>query len=87
MKWVRRELVLLVSCQVRQGMKHDTWMTIIFRTQRCAILSLPALEPRVFALMKCDDAVQLCTCCICGVYCSYPVGWLRFFSPGQPKLS
>ena len=32
-----------------------------FRTQRCAI---PELEPRVF--MKCDHAVQLCTCCICG---------------------
>ena len=46
-----RELVLVVSgqCQVRQGVRHDTWMTIASRTQRCAILSLPALEPRVFA--------------------------------------
>ena len=37
-----------------------------FRTQRCAILSRPALEPRVFAWWKCDHAVQLCTSCICG---------------------
>ena len=42
-------------------MLHDTWMTIVLGTQRCAI---PELEPRVF--MKCDHAVQLCTCCIYG---------------------
>ena len=35
--------------------------------------------------MKCDHAVQLCTCCILWVYCSHTpsVGW-RFFSR-QPK--
>ena len=37
------------QCQVRQGARHDTWMTIVQGTQRCAILSLTALEPRVFA--------------------------------------
>ena len=58
------------QCQVRQGMKHDTWMTSVFTTQRCAILSLPALEPRVFRVMKCAlMLVQLCTCCICVCYC------------------
>ena len=35
-----RELVLVVSV---------TWMTIVSGTQLCATLSLPALEPRVFA--------------------------------------
>ena len=35
--------------QVRQGMRHDTWMTLVLGTQRCAILSFAALEPRVFA--------------------------------------
>ena len=30
----------------RQGMRHDTWMTIASGTRRCAILNL---EPRVFA--------------------------------------
>ena len=43
-----RELVL-VRCQARQGARHDTWMTLVSRTQRCAILSFAALEPRVFA--------------------------------------
>ena len=38
---------------------------------RCAILNL---EPRRLRVMKCDLAVQLCACCICG----------RFFSR-QPK--
>ena len=48
MRWVR-ELVLVVSeCQVRQGMRHDTWMTIVLRRQKFAILSFPALEPLVF---------------------------------------
>ena len=46
-------------------MRHDTWMTIVSKTQRRAILRLAILEPRV-RVMKCDDAVQLCTCCICG---------------------
>ena len=36
------------QCQVRQGVRHDTWMTLVLGTQMCAILSLPALEPRVF---------------------------------------
>ena len=35
--------------QVRQGTRHGTWMTIVSETQRCAILSRAALEPRVFA--------------------------------------
>ena len=38
-------------------------MTFVLWTQRCAILSFAALEPRV---VKCDHAVQLNTCCICG---------------------
>ena len=42
-----RELVLVVS--VRSGMRHDTWLTMVLVTHTCAILSLPALEPRVFA--------------------------------------
>ena len=41
-----RELVLGSQCQVRQGMRHDAWMTIVLGTQRCAILSL---GQRVFA--------------------------------------
>ena len=27
------------QCQVQQGVRHDTWMTIVSGTQRCAILS------------------------------------------------
>ena len=34
------------QCQVRQRMRHDTWMRVVLGTQRCAILYL---EPRVFA--------------------------------------
>ena len=46
MKWVR-ELVLVVSVRCgKERERHDTWMTIVLRTQRCAILSLPALELR-----------------------------------------
>ena len=49
-----------ITCAWRQGTKHDVWMTIVFKTQRCAILSLPALEPRVFAwwnvIMLCNSA-------------------------------
>ena len=37
------------QCQVRERTRHDTWMTIVLVTQRCAILSFAALEPRVFA--------------------------------------
>ena len=37
------------QCQVRQGTRHDTWMTIVLGHKRFAVLSLPALEPRVFA--------------------------------------
>ena len=37
------------QCQVRQRRRYDTWKTIVLGTQRCAILSLAALEPRVFA--------------------------------------
>ena len=35
--------------QVRQAMRHDTWMTIGSDTHTCAILSFAALVPRVFA--------------------------------------
>ena len=41
-----RELVLVVSVGCGKRTRHDTWMTIVSRTQRCAILEL---EPRVFA--------------------------------------
>ena len=37
------------QCQVRERMRHDTWMTIVIGTQRCSILSFAAPEPRVFA--------------------------------------
>ena len=37
-------------------------MTIVSGTQRCAILNL---EQRV-RVIKCDHAVQLCTCSVCG---------------------
>ena len=33
-------------------MRHDTWMTIVSRTQRCAILSFAALEPRVLLMLS-----------------------------------
>ena len=42
-----RELVVTVRCGKERDV--DTWMTIVSRTHRCAILSLAALEPRVFA--------------------------------------
>ena len=45
------------QCQVRQRARHDTWMTIVSRTQRCAILSLAALEPLVFAWW---NVIMLC---------------------------
>ena len=44
-----RETCACGQCQVPQGMRHDTWMTTVVGTQRCAILSFAALEPRVFA--------------------------------------
>ena len=71
--------------KVRRGSKqgkvrHDTWMAIFVRTQRCAIL-----EPRVFAWW---NVIMLCATLYVlylWVYCSHPlsVGW-RFFSR-QPK--
>ena len=51
----------LVSAKMQQKTRHDTWMTIVLRRQRCAILSFAALDPCV---MKCD--AQLFTCCFCG---------------------
>ena len=44
-----RELVLVVSVKCGKVRDNDTWMTTVLGTQRCAILSLAALEPRVFA--------------------------------------
>ena len=38
-------------------MRHDMWMTTFFGTQRCAILSFAALEPRVFAWW---NVIMLC---------------------------
>ena len=75
-KWMKlgeRELVLAVSVRCS-------------KTQRCAILSLPALEPRVFA-MKCDHAVQLCTCCICGCTVHTSRRLSGGFSPGNRNQS
>ena len=52
-----RELVLVVSVQC--GMeRHDTWMTCSSRTPRCAILSLPALEPRVMNVIMLYNSVR-----------------------------
>ena len=67
------------QCQVQQGMRRDTWMTIVLRTQRCAILNL---ELRV---MKCDYGVQLCTCCICGCTVHSPRRLAGGFLSRQPK--
>ena len=67
--------------QVRQRMRHDMWMTIILRTQKCAILILSHACSR--------DEVWLCCATLyvlyLWVYCSHSpwVGW-RFFSR-QPK--
>ena len=51
------------QCQMRQGMRHDTWMTIVLRTQRCAILNL---EPRVFpwwnVIMLCNSVRAVFGC-------------------------
>ena len=44
-------------------MRHDTWMTMILRTQRCAILILSHAYSRDEMCLCC---VQRCTCCICG---------------------
>ena len=44
-----RELVLVVSARCGKERDMTRSMTIVFGTQRCAILSLPAFEPRVFA--------------------------------------
>ena len=35
------------QCQVLRGMRHDMWMTVVLRTQRCAILSFAAQATRV----------------------------------------
>ena len=73
------------QCQVRQGMRHDTWMTFVFGTQRCAILCFAALEPRVFAWW---NVITLCNFvgavfCGCAIHTLPSVGW-RFLSR-QPK--
>ena len=47
-------------------MRHDTWMTIVFTTQRCANPEPSSSWATRVRVMKCDHAVQLCTCCICG---------------------
>ena len=44
-----RELVIVVSVRCGKELDMTRGMTIVSRTQRCAILSLPTLEPRVFA--------------------------------------
>ena len=33
MEWVREKTCACSQCQVRQGTKHDTWMTIIKYTK------------------------------------------------------
>ena len=74
-----RELFACGQCQVRQGMRHDTWMTIVLGTQRCAILNL---EPREMKYVKCCATLYVL---YLWVYCSHTpsVGW-RFLSK-QPK--
>ena len=73
MKWVWRTCSC-GQCQVRQGIRQDAWMTIVLRTQRCAILEL---EPRVL----CNSVRAL----FVGVLFTHTpsVGW-RFYSR-QPK--
>ena len=70
---------------MRQRMRHDTWMTIVLGTQRCAILSFPALEPRVFAwwnvIMLCNSVRAV----FVGVLFTPPSVVWKFFS-NQPKL-
>ena len=67
-----RETCACGQCQVRQRRRHDTWMTIVSGTQRCAILEPCRSSAARVRVMKCDHAVQLCTCCICGVLFTRP---------------
>ena len=57
-------------------MRHDTWMTSVLGTQRCAILSLATLEPRVYAscnvIMLCNSVFAV----FVGVLFTLRVGWL-----------
>ena len=54
-------------------------MTIVSGTQRCAVLSLAALEPRVFVrrnvIMLCNSVRAV----FVGVLFTPPVGWLDVF--------
>ena len=65
------------QCQVRQGKRHDTRMTIVLGTPRCAIRSFAALEPRVFAwwnvIMLCNSVRAL----FVGVLFTHSVGRLE----------
>ena len=73
------------QCQVRQGARHDTWMTIVLETQRCAILSLTALEPRVFAWWNVIMLSNSVRAVFVGVLFTHPSVVWKFFS-SQPKL-
>ena len=64
------------QCQVRQGMRHDTWMTIVFGTQRCATLKL---EPRVFAWWNVIILCNSVSAVLVGVLFTPHVGWLEVF--------
>ena len=88
-----RELVLVVS--VKSGKEWD--MTVddnCFRTQRCAILILPALEPRVFAWWNVVNLFSMCCSASVravwvGVLFTLSVGCLEVFlqsTEAGPKL-
>ena len=62
--------------QVRQRTRHDTWMTIILRTHKCAILILSHACSLDEMLLCCATQNVL----YLWVYCSHPpVGWLEVF--------
>ncbi len=87
-RWDRWERTCACGqCLVRQGTRHDTWMTIVLGTQTCAILSLAALEPRVFAwwnvIMLCNSARAV----FCGCTVHTPRRLAGVFSPGNRNLS
>ena len=65
------------QCQVRQGMRHDTWMTIVLGTQKMCNPELCSSWATRVRLVKCDHAVQLCTCFICGCTVHTPVTCLE----------
>ena len=63
-RWVRENLCLWL---VSKAAMNETWQVDdnCFRTQRCAILILPALEPRVFAWWNVIILFSMCCDTLC----------------------